>query len=81
MVLWEIKWWADGEHRPRLEDAKEGKQPDALCELWILVLKRKKKKKTKHKNKKPAIKTILIQSNAFFVEVKVIREARDEEGD
>lgn len=73
MVLWEIKWWADGEHRPRLEDAKEGKQLDAVCELWILVLKRKKKKN-------PAIKTILIQSNAFFVEVKVIREARDEEG-
>ena len=46
-----------------------------------MIRKKKEKKKTKHKNKKPAIKTILIQSNAFFVEVKVIREARDEEGD
>ena len=73
MVLWEIKWWADGEHCPRLEEAKEGKQPDAVCELWILVLKRKKKKKT-------PIKSILMQSNAYFVEFKVVRGARDEEG-
>lgn len=71
MVLWEIKWWADGEHRPRLEDAKEGKQPDALCELWILVLKRKKKKnktqkqKTCYKNYSDTVKCILCggQSN------------------
>ena len=64
MVLWEIKWWADGEHRPRLEDAKEGKQLDAVCELWILVLKRKKKKPC-YKNYSDTVKCILCggQSN------------------
>ena len=59
MVLWEIKWWADGEHCPRLEEAKEGKQPDAVCELWILVLKRKKKKQNTYKKYSDAVKCIL----------------------
>ena len=48
----------------RLEDAKEGKQLDAVCELWILVLKRKKKKPC-YKNYSDTVKCILCggQSN------------------